>query len=47
MNSSALFKKLAKYFVYVGETEHQIEFARQNLCKTNQFFPYAAFQRID
>ena len=33
--------------MYVGETEMQIEFARQNLCKAQNFEPYAAFQRVD
>ena len=40
-------KKLSKILVYIGETELQIEFARQNLCKASSFEPYAAFQRID
>jgi hypothetical protein len=37
------FKKLSKILVYIGETELQIEFARQNLCKLSSFEPYAAF----
>ena len=40
-------KKLVKLFMCVGETELQIEFARQNLCKAKNFEPYAAFQRVD
>ena len=44
--SNAL-RKLVKLFVYIGETEMQIEFARQNLCKAANFEPYAAFQRVD
>lgn len=40
-------KKLAKLIMYMGETEMQIEFGRQKLCKANNFEPYAAFQRID
>jgi len=42
-----ILKKLAKAFQYIGETEMQIEFARQNLCRCNNFEPYASFQRID
>ena len=33
--------------MFVGETEMQIEFARQNLCKAKNFEPYAGFQRVD
>ena len=40
-------KKLTKLLMLVGETELQIEFARQNLCKAKNFEPYAAFQRVD
>jgi hypothetical protein len=40
-------KKLAKLLIHVGETEMQIELARQHLCKAPSFEPYAAFQRID
>ena len=40
-------KKLGSLLVLIGETEMQIEFGRQNLCKTPSFEPYAAFQRID
>jgi len=40
-------KKLAKLLIHIGETEMQIEFARQHLCKASAFEPYAAFQRID
>lgn len=40
-------KKLAKLLIHTGETEIQIEFSRQNLCKATAFEPYAAFQRID
>lgn len=40
-------KKLAKLLIHLGESELQIEFARQNLCKNPSFEPYASFQRID
>lgn len=40
-------KKLAKLLIHIGETEMQIEFARQMLCKAPSFEPYASFQRID
>ena len=40
-------KKLGKLLMFTGETEMQIEFARQKLCKAKLFEPYAAFQRID
>ena len=44
---STALRKLVKLLMYVGETEMQIEFARQNLCKAQNFEPYAAFQRVD
>ena len=40
-------KRLAKVFVYTGEQEQQLEFARQNLSKASAFEPYASFQRLD
>lgn len=40
-------KKMAKLLIHIGESEMQIEFARQHLCKAPSFEPYAAFQRID
>ena len=40
-------KKLAKLLIHIGETEMNIESARQTLCKAPSFEPYAAFQRID
>ncbi len=40
-------QKAAKLLMFIGETEMQIEFARQNLCLKENFEPYAAFQRID
>ena len=40
-------KRLASYLMYLGETEMQIEFSRQKLCRNFQFEPYACFQRID
>ena len=40
-------KKLAKLLTHTGESEQQIEFSRQNLCKAKSFEPYAAFQRLD
>jgi len=40
-------KKLAKLFIHTGESEMNIEMARQALCKMKGFEPYAAFQRID
>ncbi|CDW76041.1 ef hand family protein [Stylonychia lemnae] len=40
-------KRLAKLFTYTGEAELDLELARQNLCKAQQFEPYASFQRID
>ena len=43
----SVLKKVSKLLVFIGETELQIEFARQNLCKANAFEPYAAFQRLD
>ena len=42
-----ILKKLSKLLVFIGETELQIEFARQNICKLHSFEPYAAFQRLD
>ena len=42
-----ILKKVGKSFLFIGETEMQIEFARQNLCRCNSFEPYASFQRID
>lgn len=39
----SVLKKLSKLLVYIGETELQVEFARQNICKNNAFEPYAAF----
>lgn len=44
---STALKKLAKLLIFIGETELQIEFGRQNLCKAQNFEPYAAFQRVD
>ena len=40
-------KRLAKLLICTGESEMQIEFARQSLCKAPAFEPYASFQRID
>ena len=40
-------KRLSKLFVFVGEQEQHLEFARQNLCKALAFEPYASFQRLD
>ena len=40
-------KKLAKLLTHTGESEQRAEFCRQNLCKTQAFEPYAAFQRLD
>lgn len=36
-------KRLAKLFIYTGESELDLEFARQNLCKASLFEPYASF----
>ena len=36
-------KKLGKLLMNTGESEQRIEFARQNLCKTQAFEPYASF----
>lgn len=36
-------KKLAKLLIHIGESEMQIETARQHLCKAPSFEPYAAF----
>jgi hypothetical protein len=36
-------KMLAKLLIHYGESEMQIEFSRQNLCKAESFEPYAAF----
>eukprot|EP00347_Sterkiella_histriomuscorum_P020122 403339023 len=40
-------KRLAKLFLYTGEGEQDLEFSRQNLCKSQMFEPYASFQRLD
>ena len=40
-------KRLGKLLTHIGESEQQIEFFRQNLCKATSFEPYASFQRID
>lgn len=40
---STALKRLVKLFMFIGETELQIEFARQKLCKAQNFEPYAAF----
>jgi hypothetical protein len=41
--SIATKKKLGKLLTHTGESEQRIEFARQSLCKSQAFEPYAAF----
>jgi hypothetical protein len=40
-------QKLGKLLAFIGESEQQIEFSRQNLCRLTAFEPYSAFQRLD
>ena len=40
-------KKLARLLVHIGEAEARAEFARQTLCKTQDFELVEAFKRID
>ena len=39
--------KLGKLLLYTGYAEMQLEIARQQLCRSKDFEPYASFLRLD
>ena len=40
-------RRLANLLITLGDSERQIEVARQKVCMIHDFAPYAAFQRFD